>query len=227
MGWQNSDDTYLPNCFVAAAAASATLAKPAVIYGQVTCVNAGGRVVRENRAREFRLEDGIPWFDLANQCLFFPAAAFRAGLFLDEEWHHCMDAEFYWRLIIAGFPFHFVPAMGGHFRLHEGAKTARQQHVNVGEANELFSRILSWQSLPPHCRTVALERYRAFLSTSFDHGLTDEFIRGLRTLMRCGGWRALRPGIIARAVTMLGGAPARRLHLRLRRPMAQTGPDVS
>jgi glycosyltransferase involved in cell wall biosynthesis len=102
IGWQNSDDTYHRDCFAAAASASTLYPSAAVLYGQVPFVDADGSIVLQNRAREFRLEDGFPWFFLSNQCLFFRRDIFDAGLFLDENFHHCMDGEFYWRLIFHG-----------------------------------------------------------------------------------------------------------------------------
>jgi GT2 family glycosyltransferase len=205
VGWQNSDDYYGPDCFAVAASASGAHPDAAVLYGQLRFVDADGRVVVENRAREFRLEDGIPWFGLANQCLFFRRDIFDANLFVDESFHYCMDAEFYWRLIFHGYKFQYTPEMSGSFRLHSEAKTAKVQDVNFHEANEIFRRIFAWDKLPDATRDVAVERYRIFLCTAFDARRFETFRRGVREFVRQGGWRRAGVGLLLRWAAAKGG----------------------
>jgi glycosyltransferase involved in cell wall biosynthesis len=205
VGWQNSDDYYHRDCFGAAAAASAAHPDAAVLYGQVPFVDVDGRVVVENRARDFRLEDGFPWFLLSNQGLFFRRDIFDAGLFLDENFHYCMDGEFYWRLIFAGYKFQYVPKIAGSFRQHSQAKTSTQQDVNFRETNELFRRIFAWERLPDATREVAIRKYRTFLCTAFDARRFDTFRWGVRELIRQGGLRRAGVGALLRWAAAKGG----------------------
>jgi GT2 family glycosyltransferase len=205
IGWQNSDDLYDPGCFHAAASAMRQAPDVSVHYGRLVCIDGNGTVTRENRAGPFRLEDGIPWFELGNQSLFFHCRIFEEGHFLDESYHHCMDAEFYWRLIIAGHRFRFDPGIGGRFRVHGGAKTARQQDVNAREALEVFRKILSWDGLPEPTRKVALARLRSFAATQFDHGRLAVSKDAVKLLRREGGWAAVGSGNILRRLGMYRG----------------------
>ena len=222
VSWQNSDDIFNRDCFAAAAAAHAAHPEAAVLYGQVPCIDADSRLIRENRAREFRLEDGIPWFDLANQCLFFDRMIFDAGLFLDESFHHCMDAEFYWRLIIGGYRFQYVPEMSGSFRVHVAAKTAKQQNVNQSDALRVFENILGWIALPNNTRRIAIERLQAFASAAFDAGNPLVFDAALKLFdehIATSPQSASSLGFRARRVARHFGAVGRHL-MKLRRTSA-------
>jgi glycosyltransferase involved in cell wall biosynthesis len=208
IGWQNSDDIYHPNCFNAAAAAQAAHPDAAVLYGQLLFIDAQSRVVQANCAREFRLEDGIPWFQLGNQSLFFRRDIFEAGLFLDESFHHCMDSEFYWRLIFAGYKFQYDDRIGGSFRLHEGAKTAKQQNVNQADALRVFEKIFAWPKLDSGLRGTAIERLQAFACVVYDQG-NEEVFDAADALLRqhapvAARSRAFRARRLARPLGALG-----------------------
>jgi glycosyltransferase involved in cell wall biosynthesis len=134
LGWQNSDDIYLPNAFRRMADEFLRYPDCGVVFGNVVMIDRDGRFIREQRYTRFSwyclLAEGL---NVSNQsALWRHSAHARAGA-LDVNLHYEMDLDFFLRLgEIASF--RFVRQAFGCMRIHENAKT--QSAVLTSEEKE-------------------------------------------------------------------------------------------
>jgi glycosyltransferase involved in cell wall biosynthesis len=124
-GWLNADDAYEPHA-VAAGVAALQASGAGLVYADVTRVDDDGVNPRRIRSRpEFDL-----WTELNLGCgiyspaVFFTRAAYEAVGGLDERLHMTMDYDL-WLRIGKRFPVRHVDDIWGVHRLHDQAKTFR------------------------------------------------------------------------------------------------------
>ncbi len=135
IGWQNSDDIYLPGAFRRVAQAAQRFQGKDLFVGNAYEMDENDIVFRDYRvvpySPQYIFYDGI-----FNQSTFVRRRVFERNGLLDESFHFCMDTEFWVRVA------HSVQALTmqdflGAFRMHGRAKTAKIPHVRDAE----FERI--------------------------------------------------------------------------------------
>jgi glycosyltransferase involved in cell wall biosynthesis len=157
IGWQNSDDYYYPQAFIKAAKAALELPDQDIIYGSTDYVDIGGTFLRGSNASSFDLQEMLPWVNMCNQSMFFRDKIFKDNNFIDESWQHCMDYEFFWRLALKGYNFHFLPDISAGFRQHNLAKGSSKNEVISVEFLKLYQLIYRQDKLPIKVREKALQ----------------------------------------------------------------------
>jgi glycosyltransferase involved in cell wall biosynthesis len=127
LGWLNADDAYLPDA-VAGAVAALVETGAGLVYADVTRVNDDGVNPRRIRSRprwdlwtELNLGCGI-----YSPAVFFTRAALEAVDGIDEGLHLTMDYDL-WLRIGKRFGARHVDAVWGVQRIHDEAKTIRQE----------------------------------------------------------------------------------------------------
>lgn len=134
LGWQNSDDVYLPGSFARAAQWFGTHRCCDVLYGDIMVLDEhseqGGYVhTIDFHFPTFFYENTI----ISNQAMFWRAEiGLTAGPF-DEALLFSMDYDFICRLLLAGATFGRIGVALGAFRKHEQAKTANYQAIMLAE----------------------------------------------------------------------------------------------
>lgn len=124
VGWQNSDDVYLPGSFKEAAEFFKKNKKTGVVFSNRLDIDENDNVAGESRFAKFSnlvcLYESIP---LGTQGLFWKRSLFEKTGYLDEKLIFPMDYEFVLRLAKAGAKFSHVRQIWGAIRRHGAAKT--------------------------------------------------------------------------------------------------------
>jgi len=125
IGWQNSDDVYLPGAFLRAADAFARDPALDVFFGNTLHLDGDDAVIADMRFTPFRLFTNLyEGIALNNQGVFWGRRIMeRAGL-PDERYQFAMDFEYFIRMAARGARFRRTGAFLGGFRLQEGSKTS-------------------------------------------------------------------------------------------------------
>ena len=217
VGWQNSDDYYARGAFAAAARGAAAHAEVSVLYGTVQLCDGESRITGSYPTGPFDLHRMFPWANMFNQSMFFHRRIFDAGYFIDQGLKHYVDHEFFWRLILADFKFHFVRELSAVFRIHDEAKGATQQEVAAVELHALYRRLFQEPRLPASVRRRALESMRAHCVDQFGKSRWELFERFSADLRDTAGWRGMGMNVaLRRMMTRLGASNIERVR-RLRR----------
>ncbi|MCS6813535.1 MAG: glycosyltransferase [Cyanobacteria bacterium] len=199
IGWQNSDDIYQPGTFWRMAAAAVASPDADVFFGEVRAINEQGQVLLTYPVGEFDPHDLLPWpTNLFNQGMFIRKLVFdRIGL-IDETYHHCMDYDLFWRMVIAGCRFQFVPGIAAHFRHHYQSKGATQHDVADREFWQLYKRVYTCQTLPTSLRVKALTCLQSACLRDYACQRRSLFRQHVAELFSLAGIRGLTPMIVAK-----------------------------
>jgi glycosyltransferase involved in cell wall biosynthesis len=139
VGWQNSDDIFLPYSFVNIANAYKQNKKFDLFFGNIVFLNGRDEIINDLRFVPFNyrslLYEGTV---LSNQAAFWKRELFEKYGFFNEKYQFCMDYEF-WVRIGNHCKFYFVHEYLGGFRLHRTSKTSTiaksglQEHYSILE----------------------------------------------------------------------------------------------
>ena len=130
VGWQNSDDYYLPGAFKAVADAY-QMVEADVYFGHKWNVDINGNLLREMRYTPFsKLAHVYEGCSAANQSMFWRRELFGKCGYLDEKLHYAMDFEWFLRLAECGARYHLIPKPLGCLRMHEKAKGGCKETIN-------------------------------------------------------------------------------------------------
>lgn len=139
VGWQNSDDLYCENVFHTFVLEMLKQPDQQVYYGDMDVVDGLRKHLFAKKIEKPSSESMMPWPCIANQSLFFRKDVFLKYGFLDETYHHYMDMEYFWRLLLNKVSFHYTAGFKGEFRLHENGKSRKQMNLASQEAHRIFS----------------------------------------------------------------------------------------
>jgi glycosyltransferase involved in cell wall biosynthesis len=212
LGWQNSDDFYAPGAFHRAAEAWLDRGRPDVVYGQLHLIDADSRLAGAYPTSRFDPCRMFPWANMFNQSMFFSRRLLEDAYPLDEDFHHCMDYELFWRLILKGCRFEYVPELDAFFRLHEQAKGSRQSDVAAREFFAIYQMLYHRAELPEAVRKLALQSMRGLCIDHFGKRRWDLFHAQLRALIDTAGRSRLGPRLLPRyLLSFLGDEMVERL----------------
>jgi glycosyltransferase involved in cell wall biosynthesis len=140
VGWQNSDDLYLPGAFSAAAAAFREDPALDLLHGNILVIDAEDRPLEEWRYVPLHRQAlARQWNLLSNQSVFWRRRSPRIGRF-DPSFRFCMDYDFFERAVSAGARTRFTPALLGAVRMHAETKTSRIRQAGAEEELRVRSR---------------------------------------------------------------------------------------
>lgn len=171
IGWQNSDDFYGPGAFYQAALAAAAHPNCAILNGTVRGFQGNDSRppwIFEN-CNEFSQEKLLEDVCVMNQSMFFRRTIFDHGMYLKDDLHYAMDQDLFWRLSLAGFRYHKVPAIVGYYRQHENAKSTSYNVRSDLEPYALLRSLCKDKRLDRRLRLRARARLRARFLSSFLH----------------------------------------------------------
>ncbi|MGB9763596.1 MAG: glycosyltransferase family 2 protein [Minisyncoccia bacterium] len=137
VGWQNSDDIYLPGAFRKVAEVYRNNPNYDVYFGNIYFIDEEDNIIRDLRFVKFSpfslIYEGTV---LANQAVFLNKKIFKKYGYLDENYKFAMDYEFWVRIRYAKF--YFIREFLGSFRLHKEAKTSKIKDIGMEEHNKVL-----------------------------------------------------------------------------------------
>jgi glycosyltransferase involved in cell wall biosynthesis len=140
IGWQNSDDIYLPGAFSRAAGVFRDFRAADVVYGNRLDIDEQDHVIGESRFTRFSpvvfMYDGM---SLGTQSTFFRRGLLEKTGTLDVDLNFAMDYDFFLRAAGKGACFKYVPFYFGAMRRHENAKT--EIYLGTGPHRKELSRV--------------------------------------------------------------------------------------
>lgn len=127
IGWLNSDDFYLKNCFKYVADAFQREPRPDVVYGDyihINEINGTYQVAREIPFNRFVLFHNHVLSIASSGGFFVARKVIDDGYLLDPSYDYAMDYEYCLRLFRGGYRFWHSPNLMGALRLHDSCKSA-------------------------------------------------------------------------------------------------------
>jgi glycosyltransferase involved in cell wall biosynthesis len=129
IGWMNSDDIYWASAFAEFAWLVNDRPDFDIYYANKSVIDEEDRVLRKVRYVEpgkgymafYTKYRGIAF---CNQSAFFRSSVFSEVGWFDQQFHVCMDLDFFYRCIVSGMKLIHDNATWGAWRQHAGAKTA-------------------------------------------------------------------------------------------------------
>jgi glycosyltransferase involved in cell wall biosynthesis len=130
VGWQNSDDIYLPGVLKEVSLRIKKSPEAEIIFGNLFLIDENDRITGELRFPPFSVMTHFyEGMAIANQSSFWKRKLLRDIGMLDSKYQFCMDYEFFLRAGIRGVKFANIHAPIGAFRIHKGSKTSNVQSV--------------------------------------------------------------------------------------------------
>lgn len=118
--WLNADDRLKPGALKAVKDFAEQNPNADVIYGCWDFIDEHGGFLR--RMTLFPFDKGMMIFDAcyiaSTSCFYKRSTTLEQGFYLNDDFHYCMDGEFYARLAVAGKSFLYLPKVLAQFRLH-------------------------------------------------------------------------------------------------------------
>jgi glycosyltransferase involved in cell wall biosynthesis len=159
IGWLNSDDFYLKNCFKYVEDAFQREPRPDVVYGDYIWINETNRtyqVRREIAFNRFVLFHGHVPFILSSGGFFVARKVIDDGYLLDPSYRYGMDYEYYLRLFRGGYRFCHSPNLMGALRLHDSCKSATHSERQFEESERARRENLKELGMLPSGRSLEL-----------------------------------------------------------------------
>ena len=124
IGWQNSDDFYLPNAFERFSQAVDSNPSSDLIYGDLLIVDDNGQTVSRKYSTHPDPFIQKYWSHFtSNQCLFLNRRVFDMIGDINEDLSYNMDGDLFWRIVQQDLQSTHIPYFVGAIRVHESAKT--------------------------------------------------------------------------------------------------------
>jgi glycosyltransferase involved in cell wall biosynthesis len=152
IGWQNSDDYYFPNAFHLVAEAFKLNPDVSGFFGDKDCYNEEGKLYHQMIAQEPDQLNMIPWPCFPSEALFFRNNVIQEGHRINEEFHHYLDHEFFWRIFLNGMTFRKVDGFKAFSRSHKESKQNYQVNLADREAFLLYKMLMNNQKVGREAR---------------------------------------------------------------------------
>lgn len=206
IGWQNSDDYYHCCSFLFAAQASILFPDTDVLYGSVERVDEEGNVIQSGQAAsDFDPKKMLPWANMFNQSMFFRRRIFDEDNWIDETYHHFMDYNFFWRLILKSYKFSYIPVINGYFRHHANSKGFYQRNIVNKEYLRICNFIYNQKELPNDVREKAAICFRDYCLDYYGKLDIPSFQKGILELIKMSGLKTVNLGLLSRlALSFVG-----------------------
>ena len=140
LGWQNSDDIYLPGAFHKVAVAAANIPDKDLIYGNIYHINQQDKIERDYRFSRTGLKSPFYEGPIAFQATFFGKGLVDKCGFLDESLEFCMDVEYFRRFAGTVKPL-LIRDFLGAYRSHPQTKSSLVAHIGREESRQILRRM--------------------------------------------------------------------------------------
>ncbi|MBU1863858.1 MAG: glycosyltransferase [Candidatus Omnitrophica bacterium] len=184
IGWQNSDDLYLPNTFMQIAEIFSHNPSIDVLYGNRFDIDDNDAIIGESRFTKFSKfifqYEGIA---LGTQVTFWKRDIFKKIGLLKIDFHFALDWEFFLRAGCQGYSFKHVPVYFGAIRRHAGAKTER--FIGTTAYQKELDTVDQWYHTKKWLKPICIIYSLLFRSINYLlQGDADYVIKGLNRRIR-------------------------------------------
>lgn len=137
IGWQNSDDIYLPGAFDAVVNSWRNNSNYDVYYGNIVHIDEDDNVINKCYFAPFNF-NVWKYYDvnIGNQGIFFNSRI-KNELIIDESYKYAMDANLYFNLASKKKSFFFINSFLGAFRIQRESKTSTIKDVSLIETKQI------------------------------------------------------------------------------------------
>ncbi|MHA1386036.1 MAG: glycosyltransferase family 2 protein [Candidatus Helarchaeota archaeon] len=140
VGWQNSDDFYLPNAFIKVGQVFSTHIAD-IYFGHKYNVDKRGNIIRPMYYTKYSMLSNIyEGIQLANQSSFWCRRLFKLIGYLDDNFHYALDSEFFLRMGLNRCKFHLIDEFLGCLRMHESTKSSKNKNLWMIEHNQIIKK---------------------------------------------------------------------------------------
>lgn len=142
IGWQNSDDYYLPGAFTSFDSALESSPSSKLIYGDLLIVDVDGNPIsRKYSIPPSKLSQKYWSHFTSNQSLFLHRDVFDLVGNISEDYEYNMDGHLFHRITKQNFEYTIIPDFIGAIRAHEQAKTTGPKTVRQkNEKNSIYQK---------------------------------------------------------------------------------------
>lgn len=169
VGWQNSDDIYLPGALKEAVEAFSARPGVDIVFGNAFMVDKDEKLICELKFTPFSLMTHLyEGMALSNQSCFWKRDLFKKIGMFDTSIQFSMDYEFFLRAAVMGARFHHVRRSWGAFRLHEKAKTSLLRHVSTADHANIVNKYGMNKRLEPYIKRLSLLRRTGYYAIQGD-----------------------------------------------------------
>lgn len=138
IGWQNSDDFYLPGAFEALVDTVQSHRDSKLVYGDLLIVDKSGKEIdRKYCIPPSRLVQRYWSIYTSNQCTFFHRSIFDHLGGFDEDYTYTMDNDLFWRIAQEDYNYAMIHKFIGAIRMHLETKTAGHPNVDIEKRREI------------------------------------------------------------------------------------------
>jgi glycosyltransferase involved in cell wall biosynthesis len=167
LAWLNSDDVYLPGTLQSVTAFFGGHPGTALLYGAAHYCDTAGNIIGSYPTEAFEFTK-LAWANFFCQpSAFFTKAAFVAVGGIDDTLQYCMDYDLFIR-IARQFDCRYLPQLLAKYRLHETAKTMRDDVLfdNHEETLRVAMKYFGWAPINRvygSCNYYCRSRFPRFL----------------------------------------------------------------
>ena len=159
IGWLNSDDFYLKNCFKYVEDAFRGKPRPDIVYGDYLWINEINRTYQVRREISFSafvlLHNRVHYLNSSGN-LFVSRRVIDDGYLLDPSYRYAMDYEYCLRLFRGGYRFYHSPNLMGALRLHSSCNSATHRQEQWEEYERARRENLKELGMLPSGRSLEL-----------------------------------------------------------------------
>jgi glycosyltransferase involved in cell wall biosynthesis len=133
VGWQNSDDIYLPGAFEKVVQVFSKFPNITIVFGSSLMIDVHDNKIGENRFTPFSVMNHFygGTSSINNQGCFWRSGMFSRIGMLDTQFHFSMDSEFFLRAGVKGEKFKYVHSFLACSRIHKDSKSSTIPWVSM------------------------------------------------------------------------------------------------
>lgn len=191
VGWQNSDDVYLPGSFFKVAEKFEEHPNPDVVFGNVYLINENDEILKDMRFVPFNLDHLIYYdWNLSSQGIFWKRELFNRVGYL-KNYNVSFDLDWFIRLGKQTRKFSFIRSFLGGYRIHSKSKFSL---VKNEERNPILFKLLRENGIEVNENKDWSKQYRLKKMKAFFRKFFSYIIQGDIDYIFKGAIRRLRYG---------------------------------
>lgn len=158
IGWLNTDEKYLPNCFFNIRNAFIEHPEGDIFYGDYRWVDEDDNIIQWRKELEFDLFmlKYLRMLHIHTAAAFFKKRVFEQGNYIDVRYQYAMDYDFLLRLALKKYKFIHINAYLSDFKWHKNSKSTLTSHKQFAESDEILLKYDNFLGpLHPFARLIA------------------------------------------------------------------------
>lgn len=146
IGWQNSDDYYLPNSFYSLGENFVLGVNADVYHGVSMYIDESGREIRKlSVGKDYSLDEfanDFPLLEFGNHSMLFRAALFPEKVLISNDYRMAFDVDFLISCALNRFKFKYVNGLQGIWRQHDDIRSIKEVSTTQIEMLSIYQSLL-------------------------------------------------------------------------------------